>query len=773
LLLAFRQTIVAPQKYSSYGLGLVFGVVLVKFFYSPVKLALFFSALFLAFYFFWGTADLENSLKFDRAFGSRYAGFRLGDMAVSDGIGSFWGIPVFDATQGFGYRLPTQGALGQTPFIFLRWFASVEVIQMSYLVTGLFLCSWTIGQYCREHQKDYFLGSVLLLLLTLLGPLILFTVVNEWQVTALGFCSRVTLIIFTFHLIEKRRSGIVNSLDNPMCIASATAIFFIIVGHPGEWALALPIVLLAVLLLIERWHKSTSKIPKHVFKALVSPPLLIIYCSVFVFVLNVIDIFLETRRPVSSSLRQVQRFGITFEQLPRLSSFEDSKLLTESVVAFGMSFVGPVINLFVPTSGRYEFISSLLLALVVLEYLSRSNRVKKIQGSSIRYGLALASLIFLYYFSEILGVVPELMQSSGSWLHAPQLLLVTILLWLNCRKTILQKLSSSGKKKFLGKLTYVCKKTALVVAVGTIIVQPISLLKATSPQGMRNYEDSMSPAKINLLSNFRNSDLNHVPVSSANSDLYLAPSYVRAFEGFPVLENEPKVRNSSTLILSPVFNQVINSGRLEASDFSLFRNFASLQKIVSYEKNFFNSVSVLGGESSRLFDTRRGIRVRVTTRNEFHTFSIAEDDLIGDNSRCPLLEISACIEKIASHFSHPRSTPRWRLGTGQSVATYDWATDSGSWGVVIPMDFDKALKVMDRESKSYVRTYSHYGLLVAKIPNGSDVGSFEFFIDADWLMRLRSISSFFSLTCFGIAFLNVYLKKRGWGKNAGASWSQL
>jgi hypothetical protein len=89
------------------------------------------------------------------------------------------------------------------------------------------------------------------------------------------------------------------------------------------------------------------------------------------------------------------------------------------------------------------------------------------------------------------------------------------------------------------------------------------------------------------------------------------------------------------------------------------------------------------------------------------------------------------------------------------------------------MDFDKALKVMDRESKSYVRTYSHYGLLVAKIPNGSDVGSFEFFIDADWLMRLRSISSFFSLTCFGIAFLNVYLKKRGWGKNAGASWSQL
>lgn len=744
-----------------------------KFFYSPVKLALFFSLLFLAFYFFWGTADLENSLKFDRAFGSRYAGIRIGDMAVSDGIGSFWGIPVFDATQGFGYRLPTQGSLGQTPFIFLRWFASVEVIQMTYLGTGLFLCSWTIGQFCREYQKDYFFGSMLLLHLALLGPLILFTVVNEWQVTALGFCSRVTLIIFAFHLIEKRRAEIVNYLDTPMCIASATAIFFIIVGHPGEWALALPIMVLVVLLLIERWHRSALKTPKHVFKALISPQLLIIYCSVFVSVLNVIDVFLETRRPVSSSLRQVQRFGITFEQLPRFSSFENSRLLAESVVAFGMSFVGPVINLFVLTSGRYEYVSSLLLVLVVLEYFSRSNRVRKIQATSIRYGSALALLIFLYYFLEILGVVPDSMQSSGSWLHAPQLLLVTIMLWLSCAKTFPRKINSSGKTKFFEKLTYACRRTALVLAFGIIIVQPISLLKATSPQGMRNYEDSMSPAKIDLLSNFRSSDLNHAPESSANSDLYLAPSYVRAFESFPVLENEPKVRNSSTLILSPVFNQVINSSELGSSDFSLFRNFASLQKIVSYEKTSIDPVSVLNGESSRLFDTNLGARVRVTTRNEFHTFSIAEDELVEDNSRCPLLEISACIEKVAPHFSNPRSTPRWRLGTGQSIATYDWATDSGAWGVVIPMDFDEALKVMDRESKSYVRTYSHYGLLVAKIPNGSDVGSFEIFVNADWLMRLRSVSSFFSLICFAIAFFAVCLKKRGWGKSAGASWFQL
>ena len=670
-------------------------------------------------------------------------------MAVSDGIGSYWGIPIFDATQGFGYRLPTQGSLGQSPFLFLRWFGSVEVIQLVYLGAALFLCSWTIGQYCREYQKQNLKLSVLILHVALLGPLILFTVINEWQVIAVGFCSRAVLIIFAFNLMEKGTDEKGEPLDPLMCISAATATFLIVVGHPGEWALVLPIVTVVTLLLFQRWRKSLYLFPQQLLKTLVSPKILIIYCSTLVFVITAIDLLLEAKRPVSLSTRQVQRFGIEFSQLPRFASFQNYEWFVESVVAFGMSIVGPIVNIFVKTSGRYEFAAQSLLVLVALDYISRRRRVSKIQVQSLRVGLAMAFLIIVQYAAELFGFVPRFMQSSGAWLHAPQLLIVSILLWLVRRKYFVRKLLPFADSKLSTKLACAGEYLAVVTAFVALVVQPFSLLKMTTPYGIKNYQEAITKNELNLVANFRNSGA-----------AFLAPGYVRAFEGFPVLENEPKLRNASTLMRNPVFNQNIGRNDLDSSDLSLFRDFASLLTLVySDNANFdWNDASV--GETNQLIDIGLKISIIKTTRNEFHSFSIDNIDLVEGDSRCPLLEVPSCIQKISTHISDPRLTPRWRLGKGKVLATYDWETSSGAWGVVIPMDFDKAIVVRDSESKKELETYSHYGLLVAKIPDGKDSGTLQIFVDPDWRMRLRSIASYFSLVSFGLALRQIWLFKR-------------
>ena len=681
-------------------------------------------------------------------------------MAVSDGIGSYWGIPIFDATQGFGYRLPTQGSLGQSPFVFLRWFGSVELIQMVYLGAAIFLCSWTVGQYCREYQKQNLKLSVLILHVALLGPLILFTVVNEWQTTAAGFCSRVVLIIFAFYLMEKRIDGKEETLDPLMCISAASATFLTVVGHPGEWALVLPILIVVTLLLFQRWRKLHYLFPKLLLKTFVSPKILIIYCSTLVFVLSAIDLLLEAKRPVSSSARQVQRFGIEFFQLPKFASFQNYEWFVESVVAFVMSIVGPIVNLFFETSGRYEFIALSLLVLVAVDYIFRRRRLPKDHVYSLRVGLAMALLIIVQYAAELSGFVPGFMQSSGSYQHAPQLLFISVLLWLARRKHFERKLPSVADSKLIIKLARAGEHVAVVIAFVALVVQPFSLLKMTSPHGIRNYQQASKQTELNLVANFRNSDFYNIPDWSQSTRLFLAPGYVRAFEGFPVLENEPKLRNTSTLMRNPVFNQNVARLDLDSSDLSLFRDFASLLTLVNYDNSNFDSNDVSVGETTQLIDTGLKFNVTKTTRNEFHTFSIDDIDLVEGDSRCPLLEVPSCIQRISTYISNPRSTPRWRLGKGKVLATYDWEISPGAWGVVIPMDYDKAILVRDIESRKELETYSHYGLLVAKISDGKDSGTLQIFVDPDWRMRLRSFASYFSLVSFGLALLQIWFIKR-------------
>lgn len=458
-----------------------------KFITRPRNTAFFFSLAFVIFQAIYGTSDTETSSKFDRAFASRYLGPRVGDMAVTNGIGSYWGIPVFDATQGFGYRLPTQASLGQSPYIFLRWFASTELIQLVYLGFAIFLCSWTIGNYCREHIKNRVQWSILLLHMAVLGPLVLFSVVNEWQIVAVGFCSRVVLIFFVFHQTDLQFNQRSENSRSRWSIAVTTALYLIAVGHPGEWTLALPPLIMIIFRIVWQRNLSLAVSFKNYFYTQVTPQLLIGLGAAFVLLLNVSELLIEIGRPLSSQIRVAQSTGITFDQIPSLSSYSEYQKFVELTVAFGMSVLGPIVNIFFSTNGRYEFSALSILVVVFLDYLicRRSAHEKSIR--SMNSGLALAFLIIGFYLTEIFDFIPALLKSSGAYQHAPQLLIVSVLLWVSDRehRTLILHAKTN---RFSKKTVSIIRKFAIFIAILGIVVQPFSLLKDTSPQGIRNLE---------------------------------------------------------------------------------------------------------------------------------------------------------------------------------------------------------------------------------------------------------------------------------------------
>jgi hypothetical protein len=733
---------------------------IIKALYSPTKFAIFFSTSYLGFYLFWGTSDIENAPKFDRAFAARYSGIQLGDMAVTDGVASYWGIPLFDATQGFGYRLPTQGSLGQSPFIFLRWIASVEVIQLAYLTAALFLCSWTIGQFCRERLGKSSEFATFVLHLALLGPLLLFSVVNEWQSAAVAFCSRAVLIIFVFYLARSQGNETEIVLNPLICSAAATAFFLIVIGHPGEWALALPPLVMIFILLIQRWKYSRCGVYKRLFKVCFSPPFVIVGCAIFSFLIIVSDLLYESNRPVSSSLRIAQRFGIEFQQLPTFSSLGKHSAFVEVFVALLMATFGPVVNLFFETSGRYEFVALPLLLLVAVRFLFRSRSKQSNHGNMVRLGLILASVIFGQYSGELLGLVPGPIQSSGAYQHAPQLLIVSVILWCISNQQSAWSSRSNLGSDLKKKIGTILSSGATTIALVGILIQPFSLLKLTSPEGMRNYRSAVKQTELKLKADFRTADFLYIPDWHESSHSWLAPGYVRAFEGFPVLENEPKLRNASTLNLNPVFNQLVYSPNLSSDEFSLFRDFASIINIfgVGASKTYQNGLNA--DKASEKIGISSESKIAVTTQRSFHTFLIHQRDLAKDESRCPLLELASCIQQVTNEIVSPRPTPRWKLGKGNVLATYDWDNPSGAWGVLIPMDYDSALKVKEQESGKVLDTYSHYGLLVAELPDSKNSGKFQIYVEPDWRMKSRSLASYLSLLCLVYSLIKIFQARR-------------
>jgi hypothetical protein len=378
----------------------------------------------------------------------------------------------------------------------------------------------------------------------------------------------------------------------------------------------------------------------------------------------------------------------------------------------------------------------------------------------VRLGLILASVIFGQYSGELLGLVPGPIQSSGAYQHAPQLLIVSVILWCISNQQSAWSSRSNLGSDLKKKIGTILSSGATTIALVGILIQPFSLLKLTSPEGMRNYRSAVKQTELKLKADFRTADFLYIPDWHESSHSWLAPGYVRAFEGFPVLENEPKLRNASTLNLNPVFNQLVYSPNLSSDEFSLFRDFASIINIfgVGASKTYQNGLNA--DKASEKIGISSESKIAVTTQRSFHTFLIHQRDLAKDESRCPLLELASCIQQVTNEIVSPRPTPRWKLGKGNVLATYDWDNPSGAWGVLIPMDYDSALKVKEQESGKVLDTYSHYGLLVAELPDSKNSGKFQIYVEPDWRMKSRSLASYLSLLCLVYSLIKIFQARR-------------
>jgi hypothetical protein len=691
----------------------------------------------------WGTADYESLSKFERAYGSRYAGLALGNMATRSGLGAVGGIPVYDITQGFGYRLPTQGALGQSPLVWLRFVASAELIQALSFLPALFLVSWAVTSLLGPRGLGRSTWRITVAHVVLLGPIFLYSVVNEWTPTAVGFCARVTVIAAALRLaVNTGRPWRIREATQWSLVVVA-AFGLIATGHPGEWPLVLPAAIMLTIQAYRQLIRAPHAWPRCA-EVLRTTAVLAVGVAA-VLAISAFEIVEELGQPSTGSIRVAQGLAFTSDKLPGIVGAVGGENRAIVVVLLVMSVLGPVVDLVMPTHGRYEFVG--LTVLVVLAIHLR-RRASDSQHLLARWAFGLIVVTTLWWLGEVTSLIPSVARSSGAWLHAAQVLMCGVLavlgLW-NCKSSARVRRGTALFGDFMAS-------GALMVA----MLYPFSML-AGSPPSHRNWQENMAAVSRLLPAGVRAEVAGSLLDDERN---LVTPSWVRSRDGFPTLEDIPKIRNAATLSIAPALDQSVSPKVLLQMNFSDVRDFASIAVVVGSKGDGQGPVSPAMGEVMDRVTLPNGEEGVALRRTRFHTFTVEESQLVSGDTRCPLLDDPACLSKVAPSRTDPRNEARWRLGKGGVLATYEWDVSRATWAVLVPLDFDPALVVTDLESSDVLRTHSHYGLLAVELPTGASSGVMQFTLRPDTRMYARVLATYLHSIGLVISVVSMYRRRR-------------
>jgi hypothetical protein len=462
-----------------------------------------------------------------------------------------------------------------------------------------------------------------------------------------------------------------------------------------------------------------------------------------VFAISSFEIVYELGRPTTNSIRDADGLALSGSDLPNIATLVGG----ESRAAFGvlivMSVMGPVVNLVQATSGRYEFVALGLIA--VLAFSTRWWRSGG-QHRLVRWSLGVILVTIVWWLAEVTSTLPTILRSSGAWQHAPQVL-VTGVLGALCAGQLL-RYSSRWGRSVIGVI--------VVGSLSMIVLQPLSLLSNTRPS-RPDWDGALSASARFLPREIRATVVQLLPWRSVGS---VTRGWVRAFEGFPVLESEPKYRNAATLSLRTGLGQSVSSKQLLEADFADFRDFASIDTVVGLAHDETNPAMPTPGEMMERVILPSGEPGVALRRRRFHTFTLERPQLASGDVRCPLLDDPACVTKVAPSQTEPRDEVRWRLGKGDVLATYEWEVSRAAWAVLVPLDFDPALVVTDVESSDVLRTHSHFGLLAVEVPAGASSGVMQFTLRPDARMYARVLATYLHSIGLIVAVVSVYRRRR-------------
>jgi hypothetical protein len=663
---------------------------------------------------------------------------------------SLAGVALYDAKQGLGVRLPTQGAWAQNPLGFLRHFLDIESIILIRLFMSLFQTVWvvsfTIATFGGKanHARRIIASSIIAAIApSLVGH-------TDWSSAVVFNWSCIALFA---SLIAREHSGISKDYEAVLDLVIGIATINLVTEHPGWIPMAM--VFLGSTIAIVLFQRTPR--PNVAMLIAGSRRASWIVAILGAATANLLVVYVDFRAALgglpSSSFAQglgagseAGYLGFSRGALP----WQLEYLLTQAMVN---TFL-PVLWLFRPELSQFEIVYQLLnthsarnaflalAALPLLLFIRRSNSYTATLRTTRAALLALIAT-FAYAVFQDIGVIPPLMKTSGSWIVSRGVagsvaVLLCIVLGQNfSRQNRIIKVSAS-----LG-----LSLSLLLALFNFGVLNPVRIDKN---QGFSSLLDSRTKLSIKERSNAVAPTVSDLKSRSTRRLLFvesddLTPLELARYNFTVVAPLFPKVRSTRPLADLPA-----NVGLYYARNFDL-SNEQYAQRVLD-----FLNIDTLGVQIEEFGSCEEsqyeGLVLRcigeVTFTDRFATYSLESfssftlDRLITTPSSCAILEFTCpTFERAVAH--QARKEPRLKLCEDSCLIEFDFDIDvshTARW-LLVPMRYDTALRIQDPVTGKEVAAVNSGGFVAVSTRDLKPMGTLQILVRPDKYMIARAILS--------------------------------
>jgi len=715
---------------------------------------------------FFGTFDIEESTKQVYSAGLSYSSGSWFANARETGTASSYGVPVFDAMQGTGQRLPLQASWAQSP----EWPFRFLFGWRHYVLFKVFLITVASLHLAIQSSKSWdrkpTMVRSLILGLMLLAPAGVYMRWNEWTDTYAQVAASFAIVAFLlkrphFHDLTRDTAGVLPPTSDTLMLAFCFTT--LCAGHPGVLPYSLYVIVATILVGLMLSHHFRRRIVTTLRSqffgvALVIGPGVLVMSVMFVDLMRLTNEDEFAKRSVQShsfyaaswinqlsnelmpeSVGKYLALAISTVVLPGLIVL--LKLLPNSALQDSFAMVIP----------RGEFAGFLIFVVGIIIRFRRQLPIS--HKNYLEVALAVQAFAVLFAVMSEIDLLPKYLSGSGSFLMFSILLQLSTLMAFNL----------TGGHFQLGFVFQNLVRMSLVLtSIWTMLVFGF-FVNSQEIVPKRASESSWYPSTAEAL------DL--APILSKPSRAVFLDSQ-RRWIALPVLgkplvfPSTPKIRDSQHLVEHYPLDASIGVEVVRTEDveyLSKVLDFLSVEQVIFLKGEqrlleLVQRLSELESSRNRLSSAVVfGSEYLIWERTQFSSFLLKHGEL--SQEKCPILQQECALLLQANRIL---STDGKAIEVCKAKCLWEMHTSELPPRMlqVFPITFDGTLRVI-REDGQEVPTFDIGGFLAVST-NDLSFRRLQIFLEPDLIMRTRIISSYLStlsLICIIILTIRCYFAR--------------
>lgn len=665
-----------------------------------------------------GTRDLEEQFNGAYSYAASYRNTVFSG-APEFGKHTFLGIPVYDTSVGMGYQIPFLYGASHSPFVLLRYVLSTQVIQFVVVIVALMLALTSFNYMYKSWSSAASRKSELLMLTLLdfgvMGPATIYLFVNEWSTQAAQYfgAAAITSLLFEKIWFTQERT---QPLQNPRFrITLSIGIVLIFMGHQGNIPnfIALVLIPLAAHLYSRRITWRDRKIALFLLVVLVAALLP-----------NAIDVISESTKQPFARITAINWYSFQFNFQGVLGFIEQlisgNSWPVRSLLDFHASLGTD------ESSAGFFGLASVLVAIAGAKFTKRSRS----------FSVALSLLILGFLVVGVQSLVQSklgVFASSATWQLRDTLLIISTLMVALNAINLQQSTNNEIVLRIMKRasLLTICISALFPVVIVGNQVKDSGYLNGVIPKLIKK-------ENIEWMNTLKGAGVKEGDrVYIANPDLFRFADWL-GYEKLPqfidlgvsTINGWPKIRAAFTLAKNQAgfeakFYNVIDS-RFGCRPHEL--GFLAVDWVIDLNGECqeeyldeFSSTNIKIYQLGTNAGSAEPGNVYLYKINQTEIFHVDNDHYGASSNPCALLVDDSCLEKIGI-YSKGVGEKYFSLCLRKCIAEFRWFSNESNSALVVPLDYQKFLKIENTRSKQELKSSSLNGFLKIEMDASTQYG---------------------------------------------------